>query len=142
MTRRGFYAFSLTVLMSLGFLQTHPNIRVILSDLTAADLTALEKRLEELGHAIRKEIGVPKASKVSQCKLIAFGSKPCGGPSAYEVYSAEASNEFRLKGLVNQYNNLDRKLNEEKRAFSDCMFVEKPQVTLADGICRIKGHYP
>ena len=138
MNRRLFYAFSLTLLVSLEFLQAHPGTIMMLSDQKAADFTESQTRLEQLGQEIKREIGVPKASKASQCKLIALGSKPCGGPWSYEVYSTETSNDFRLKGLVSRYNNLERTLNEEQKILSTCDFVQKPQVTFSQGICRIK----
>jgi hypothetical protein len=128
--------FSLALLISLGVVQTDPDVgRIIFSELKAADLTAF-KPLEELGEEIKKELGVPKAS---QCKLIALGSKPCGGPRSYEVYSTETTNESRLKRLVTRYNELEKKLNAEQKILSNCEFVQQPEVTLSQGMCSIKG---
>jgi hypothetical protein len=131
--------FSLALLISLAVVQTHPDVgRIIFSELKAADLTAF-KPLEELGREIKKEIGVPNASKASQCKLIALGSKPCGGPWSYEVYSTETANESRLKRLVTRYNELEQKLNAEQKILSNCEFVQQPEVTFSQGMCSIKG---
>ena len=95
------------------------------------------ERLKELGRIIEQEIGTPAANEPSQCKLIAFGSKPCGGPARYLVYSTAKTNETRLKQLVDEFNQLAKKINEERKIFSDCMFVSEPKVELIDGVCRI-----
>jgi hypothetical protein len=129
--------FSLAFLISLAVV--HPGVgRMFFSELKATDLTA-RNPLEELGQEIKKEIGVPKARKASQCKVIAFGSKPCGGPQSYEVYSTETTNESRLKRLVTRYNELEKKLNAEQKILSNCEFVQQPEVTLSQGMCSIKG---
>ena len=95
------------------------------------------ERLKELGRIIEQEIDTPAANEPSQCKLIAFGSKPCGGPARYLVYSTAKTNETRLKQLVEEFNQLAKKINEERKIFSDCMFVSEPKVELVDGVCRI-----
>ncbi len=95
------------------------------------------ERLKELGRIIEQEIGTPAANEPSQCKLIAFGSKPCGGPARYLVYSTAKTNETRLKQLVDEFNQLAKKINEERKILSDCMFVSEPKVELIDGVCRI-----
>ena len=95
------------------------------------------ERLKELGRIIEQEIGTPAANEPSQCKLIAFGSKPCGGPARYLVYSTAKTNETRLKQLVDEFNQLAKKINEERKILSDCMFVSEPKVELVDGVCRI-----
>ena len=95
------------------------------------------ERLKELGRIIEQEIGTPAANEPSQCKLIAFGSKPCGGPARYLVYSTAKTNETRLKQLVDEFNQLAKKINEERKIFSDCMFVSEPKVELVDSVCRI-----
>jgi hypothetical protein len=94
-------------------------------------------RLKQLNRAIEQEIGTPAAHEVSQCKLIAFGAKPCGGPARYLVYSTAKTNEPRLKELVNEFNGLAKKINQERKIISDCMFVTKPKVELVDGVCTI-----
>jgi hypothetical protein len=51
------------------------------------------ERLEELRRMIEQEIGIPYANEPTQCKLIPFGSKPCGGPWGYLVYSTLKTDE-------------------------------------------------
>jgi len=96
-------------------------------------------RLQELRTLIEKEIGTPRANEPKQCKLIAFGSKPCGGPWSYLIYSTATANEVRLKQLMNEYTQLEQKLNIERRLVSDCEFVSEPSVAFVGGVCAIKN---
>ncbi|HKY09176.1 MAG TPA: hypothetical protein VJQ55_13075 [Candidatus Binatia bacterium] len=95
-------------------------------------------RLKELNRIIEREIGTPTADQPSQCKSIPFGSKPCGGPARYLVYSTAKTNESRLTQLVHEFNALQKKINEERKLMSDCSFVTEPQVELVDKVCTIR----
>lgn len=71
------------------------------------------------------------------CNFIAFGSKPCGGPWEYLVYS-NAVDEAYLTEMVNTYNQLENSYNSEFEIFSDCAIVNPPeQVGCINGICTI-----
>lgn len=93
------------------------------------------ERLQELEQAIEAEIGEARADSVQFCRTVAFGSKPCGGPWEYLVYSVTESDEPRLKELVAEYNALQAKINQEEGLFSNCAFVTRPDTTLVDGQC-------
>jgi hypothetical protein len=95
-------------------------------------------RLEELRRMIEREIGIPSANEPSQCKLIPFGSKPCGGPWGYLVYSTLKTDESRLKQLVSDYNQLQKKMNDEGKILSDCAIAPEPRLEFADGVCAAK----
>jgi len=95
-------------------------------------------RLRELLTLIELEISAPIANEPKQCKLIAFGSKPCGGPRMYLVYSTATANEVKLKQLVNEYNELEWKLNQQQKIISDCEYVREPKQDFVGGVCAIK----
>jgi hypothetical protein len=96
------------------------------------------ERLEELRRMIEQEIGTPNADKPTQCKLIPFGSKPCGGPSGYLVYSTLKTDEARLQRLVGEFNQLQKKMNEEGAIMSDCAVAPKPELEFVKGRCATK----
>jgi hypothetical protein len=96
-------------------------------------------KLTKLEKTIDVQIGKPKAKRLAQCKVIAFGAKPCGGPRTYLVYSTLKTNESKLERLVNEYNSLEEKYNKENDLASDCMMVTEPEVTFQNGICKING---
>lgn len=120
-----------------GFKGWRPPFTVPTSLLDAAQQNDSE-RLKELGRIIEQEIGTPAATEPAQCKVIPFGSKPCGGPARYLVYSTAKTDESRLKQLVNEFNQLAKKINQEGNIISDCRFVTEPEVKLADGVCSIR----
>lgn len=97
-------------------------------------------RLQELRRLIENEIGTPSAMDPSQCRLIAFGSKPCGGPATYLVYSTLKTNEARLKQLVTEFNQLTKKINKERKMVSDCRFVTEPRVEFVENVCTTNGN--
>ena len=108
----------------------------------AAAQESTSERLQKLRTMIMNEIGTPIADEPTQCKLIAFGSKPCGGPGSYLVYSTARTNEARLNQLVSEFNQLAKKYNQERKVLSDCLFVTEPNVELVNGVCAIKSIGP
>lgn len=54
-----------------------------------------------------------------QCRYIAFGSKPCGGPWEYLIYSTSIDT-LTLTSLVMEYNQLEANYNLNCGAVSDC----------------------
>jgi hypothetical protein len=95
-------------------------------------------RKEELNGIIKKEISTPSASQLFQCKLIAFGAKPCGDPWRYLVYSTANTNVTRLKELVSEFHQLDEKSKQELGIVSLCNLTPKPTAGMAGGVCSAK----
>jgi hypothetical protein len=93
------------------------------------------ERLQNLKRAIDAEVGIPRADRLAQCKHIAFGAKPCGGPWRYLVYSTARTDETRLKKLVSDYNALEKQINVEEGLVSDCSYVTEPELVLEGGVC-------
>ena len=58
------------------------------------------------------------------CSYIAFGSKPCGGPREYLLFSNNV-NLGQLQQMVAEYNEMDHQNNIQTNAISDCA-VELP----------------
>ena len=71
------------------------------------------------------------------CSFIAFGSKPCGGPWGYLVFSNAVDLEF-LTAEVLEYNEMENQYNLETGAVSDCMAALPPsEVGCVNGVCGI-----
>ncbi|MGE0353848.1 MAG: hypothetical protein AB7Q69_11450 [Gemmatimonadales bacterium] len=97
----------------------------------AADSTELARLRAEVTAAI----GDPVCTDVSQCRAIAFGAKPCGGPREYLVYSMANADSLRLDSLVSRYNAVDREMNQSGGMVSDCSVVMPPVLERVDGRC-------
>lgn len=71
----------------------------------------------------------------SQCSYMAYGSKACGGPQGYLVFSSEIDAE-KLKTLVDKYTAAEAAYNKQNGIFSDCSLVAPPQsIGCVDGKC-------
>jgi hypothetical protein len=71
------------------------------------------------------------------CSFLAFGSKPCGGPWEYLVFSNAVDLEF-LTAEVIEYNEMQHQFNIETGAVSDCAVVSPPtEIGCVDGVCGI-----
>ncbi|MFN8358095.1 MAG: hypothetical protein U0Y10_26775 [Spirosomataceae bacterium] len=71
------------------------------------------------------------------CGTIGFGSKPCGGPWKYLVYSLSVEDVLTLTEKVNEYNALEKELNVKTNKTSDCSLVQPPRVACVEGQCKI-----
>lgn len=84
---------------------------------------------------IRMAAGIARADDVSQCRAIALGAKPCGGPERYLVYSTLAADEPRLQALVERYNAAAAQRARDQDLVSDCQVIEEPVLGLEGGFC-------
>ncbi|WP_299548099.1 hypothetical protein [Seonamhaeicola sp.] len=97
-----------------------------------------EEDLETL-NALKTEIETLVSSSVcndnTECKYIAFGSKPCGGPWTYLIYSTSIDTD-ELESKVEQYNQLEAIFNAQYGAVSDCSVAAEPiDVICENNVC-------
>ena len=73
-----------------------------------------------------------------ECKYIAFGSKPCGGPWTYLVYSTSIDAE-ELENRVEGYNRKEKMFNTKWGVISDCAITNPPSgIKCENNICIAK----
>jgi hypothetical protein len=106
---------------------------------TVAPVASGSDRMGELERRIETVIGEARAESIDQCRTIAFGSKPCGGPWRYLVYSISQTDSAELEKLVSEYNALQDADNRRRGLVSDCALAAPPTVDLIDGRCIAKG---
>ena len=74
-------------------------------------------------------------NETTTCKFIALGSKPCGGPWGYLVYSTSI-NVTKLESMVEAYNKKEAEFNQKWNIISDCAFAMPPtSVTCENNKC-------
>lgn len=93
------------------------------------------KRLEEMEEEIDALIGTAPCEGGSDCRYIAFGAKPCGGPWKYKVYSASGVDTDLLEDLVEEYRELNVMVNRLHGLMSDCSIPPVPIATCHKGRC-------
>jgi hypothetical protein len=103
----------------------------------AIEVAKLQTRLETLGDEIEEMIGDAVCYGDSDCELIGFGAKPCGGVWGYIPYSNNELDEELLGSKVAAYNSTERELNRLLGRVSDCKLEPKPAVGCVDGHCKI-----
>lgn len=101
----------------------------------SARLAAMKKEIENF-------VGEPRCSQASECAAAAFGSKPCGGPWTYVIYSKTSVDEDALLDWVNKYNQYNRVVNYRHGLISDCMLVTEPRLDCVNSLCVIQGDSP
>jgi hypothetical protein len=97
-------------------------------NITLQDLELQFKTIQEF-------VDKNNCSENSQCNYIAYGSKACGGPQGYLVYSSEI-NLDKLKALVTKYSKDEDSYNKQNGIVSDCSTPSPPeQFSCIDGKC-------
>jgi hypothetical protein len=91
--------------------------------------------LQVLNDEIQQLIATGICSSNTDCYYIAFGSKACGGPTSYLVYSTSIDVNL-LKEKVAAYNEKEDDFNKKWGIISDCSVVSPPNsVTCVQGKC-------
>ncbi|MDD7887183.1 hypothetical protein [Flavivirga sp. 57AJ16] len=92
------------------------------------DASTYKIELEQLSLLKADIEGLAKASvcnDTTECKFIALGSKPCGGPWSYLLYTTSIDVE-QLKAAVKDYNTKEAAFNLKWGITSDCTFTLRP----------------
>ena len=100
-----------------------------------SDEAADRARLQEMETAIETFIGEPTCGGPGDCRTVALGVKPCGGPWSYLAFNAAKIDTTALMQMVAEYNRFNAVLNERYGWVSDCMLVEPPALDCLDGHC-------
>ena len=95
-----------------------------------------EQKAESLYLAINQLIENKACASNDDCALLAVGSRPCGGPETYRVYSKSQTNSKELKSLTKQYNQLMKNINETEGRVGICVVAPQPKFSCANNVCR------
>jgi hypothetical protein len=97
----------------------------------AGDIAILAKMEAEVDGLI----GEAACKDVKECRSIAFGAKPCGGPWKFKIYSVTGLDTTQLASKVDAYNKLNAAFNARHGWMSDCMVVTQPNLGCVEGNC-------
>lgn len=89
------------------------------------DCEAQQKQLNLFKSEIKEMANEAKCDESSECRYVAFGSKPCGGPWEYIIYSSSIDTVVFLNN-IKKYNALETTYNQTCGAFSDCAITQPP----------------
>lgn len=92
------------------------------------ELNSLKKEIDQL-------VATSSCIENSNCDYLAFGSKPCGGPWSYIVFSKSVNVDL-LKEKVAIYYVKESAYNKKWNIVSDCAFAMPPTaLSCVDGKC-------
>lgn len=117
MKSRFFIVFIFTLSLFLMAFQCEDDSKPTMEEEQEA-LIASEKIIEDLA-------ATAICNESAECKFIALGSKPCGGPWSYLIYSTSIDVN-KLESLVEDYNKNEAAFNLKWGVISDCSFLLPP----------------
>lgn len=77
----------------------------------------------------------PQCDSSAQCKVLAVGSRACGGPSSYLVYSNKTANEQAVEQLSKKITSLESQFNAENSMVSICQHLMTPGAQCVENKC-------
>jgi hypothetical protein len=90
-----------------------------------------------LARQIETLIGDAACDSAAQCRTVAVGAKPCGGPEAYLAWSTRRTDEPQLKAAVLRHAERRRAENVAAGLASNCMMVTDPGASCRAGRCSL-----
>ena len=94
-----------------------------------------QAKLMKMRQDIDALIGDAAGASIEDCRSAAIGSKPCGGPWAYIVYSASSTDPTELANRLAEYNAFEAEMNALYGYVSDCSIPNMPVLIFKDGRC-------
>lgn len=71
----------------------------------------------------------------NQCQVIAIGSRACGGPSQYAIFSDKHVDSEQAKALASNITVAEKIFNEKNQMISICQHINKPAVQCVSNVC-------
>ena len=92
-------------------------------------------QLAEMRREIDALIGNAAGASIEDCRYSGLGSKPCGGPWEFVIYSASSTDSTALAERLTAYNAFEAEMNERYGYASDCSVPNEPVLAYRDGRC-------
>lgn len=92
-------------------------------------------QLAEMRREIDALVGDAAGVALEDCRYAGLGSKPCGGPWEYIIYSASSTDSTALAERLTAYNAFEAEMNELYGYASDCSVPNEPVLAYRDGRC-------
>ena len=92
-------------------------------------------QLAEMRREINALVGDAAGTSIEDCRYAGVGSKPCGGPWEFIVYSASSTDSTALAEKLTAYNAFEAEMNELYGYASDCSLPNEPVLAYRDGRC-------
>ena len=98
-----------------------------------------EEALDTLHQQIIAVIGEPRCENIVHCRLLALGSRPCGGPTEYLAYSSIVGKREVLEAKAYEYGFLQEELNRAQGVSGTCEVLAQPKLACVNGRCTLNS---
>jgi hypothetical protein len=98
-----------------------------------------EEALANLHQQIVTLVGEPRCENIVHCRVLALGSRPCGGPAEYVAYSSITGNRELLEAKAYEYGFLQEEVNRAHGAAGACDALAQPRVACVNGRCTLNS---
>ena len=111
------------------------------TELSNVDKTelGLEKVSQETLNSLRADISAIEKNNEcdsnTQCKVIAAGSRACGGPSHYMLYSTKTTTDETAKAVADKLTKYESLYNAQTGMQSICAMLTKPATQCINNKC-------
>ncbi|WP_455210420.1 hypothetical protein [Kaarinaea lacus] len=133
MNKKLIYCFAL--IFPISVVQANGTQQITEQDIVRKSVQELHSLQSELKNAIDVEIGQAKCRDDGQCKTLAIGANPCGGPESYQVYSTLNTDIEQLKELAEQYKSVRKTLHTKTGTLGACIVIPEPTVQCKNQQC-------
>jgi len=93
-----------------------------------------DARIAELEREVDVAINT-EATTIGQCRLVAMGHAPCGGPGYYLPYAVPGTDEAILEQLASQHRTLSQERNVANGLAGVCVITPEPELVVVEGQC-------
>ena len=115
-------------------------VSALIVPLAAAAASASdEEALDNLHQQIVAIIGEPRCENIVHCRLLALGSRPCGGPAEYLAYSSIAGKREVLEAKAYEYGFLQEEVNRARGLSGTCDVLAQPRLACVNGRCTLNS---
>ena len=87
---------------------------------------------------ISAEIGAARCAREDECRTLAVGERPCGGPEAWLAYSTSTGNAAKLAAWAAEWRTLRQAQNKQNQLMSTCQVIADPGAQCVQQSCTLQ----
>lgn len=95
-------------------------------------------KLNEMQMRIEMVTSESSCTSDFQCRTIAVGKRPCGGPEAFYAYSASNADTTTLIDMVSEYNRVQSSISVKRPRSAECRVITDPGARCVNQRCILK----
>ncbi|KPH56823.1 hypothetical protein [Pseudoalteromonas porphyrae] len=99
------------------------------------NVVASKESLSIAHQQLKDLISDPQCDDHTQCKILAIGSRACGGPSSYVAYSTKSADEQEVLASAKQITSLESQFNAQTGMISICQHLTEPSAQCIENKC-------